>query len=266
MPSPPTSSAIDLVVAWCVRHGDYQGYQVTAADGSLVTQSCPRCADEQFERDTRVEREARERRRLDERMRVLHETAGIPRLFKDRTFEDFRAVTDQQKHARAVCAVYAEQWEKHLKAGKGLMLLGNTGTGKTHLACSIGNHIIRRHQGAVSYGKVSDYAREVRSTFGRQKGERTEKQVMRALTHDAQLMILDEIGAQQQTDFNIQLVFDLIDGRYSEGLPIVVCSNLNAKQLEAYIGERAMDRLRQVAPVVAFPWDSYRGKQQADLC
>ncbi len=76
----------------------------------------------------------------------------------------------------------------------------------------------------------------------------------------ADLLVIDEIGAQRGSEYEIGLLHEVIDKRYQLVLPTVIISNLLVDDLKGYIGERALDRLRQGGgKAVGFTWASARG-------
>ena len=73
------------------------------------------------------------------------------------------------------------------------------------------------------------------------------------------LLVIDEVGAQKGSEYELGLLHSIIDRRYQAVLPTVVISNLNAEGLKSYIGDRALDRLRQNGgQQVGFTWSSMR--------
>ena len=73
------------------------------------------------------------------------------------------------------------------------------------------------------------------------------------------LLILDEIGVQIGSEHEKLLLFDVLNGRYQQCRPTILISNLSGSDLEAYLGQRVMDRYRECGAVLAFDWNSYRG-------
>jgi len=73
------------------------------------------------------------------------------------------------------------------------------------------------------------------------------------------LLVIDEIGCQKGSEYELGLLHSIIDRRYQAVLPTVLISNLGPEGLKAYIGDRALDRLRQNGgQVVGFTWSSMR--------
>ena len=186
--------------------------------------------------------------------------AGIPRRFKNRTFLSFRAETQQKQQALSICKQYANQFEKMRAGGICLVLTGLPGTGKTHLACSILNKILNDGKSGL-FMTVAELLRSIRSTYS-PASKQTEQQVYNHLL-TADLLVLDEVGiAIGKAEVQEAMIFDVINGRYSDGLPTVLLSNLDPEQMAKFLGERVWDRIKEGdAPVISFGWESYRTKK-----
>jgi DNA replication protein DnaC len=73
-------------------------------------------------------------------------------------------------------------------------------------------------------------------------------------------LVIDEVGAQAGSAYELGILHEVIDRRYQFVLPTVVVSNLMAADLGRYIGDRALDRLRESGgQAVGFSWASARG-------
>ncbi|MNI63073.1 DNA replication protein DnaC [compost metagenome] len=73
------------------------------------------------------------------------------------------------------------------------------------------------------------------------------------------LLVIDEVGAQKGSEYELGLLHEVIDRRYQLVRPTVVVSNLAANTLGQFIGVRALDRLRQNGgQAVGFSWSSMR--------
>ncbi|WP_252495903.1 ATP-binding protein, partial [Escherichia coli] len=56
-------------------------------------------------------------------------------------------------------------------------------------------------------------------------------------------MVIDEVGAQHGTDFERQVLFQVVNGRYERLLPTILISNLSLVDIRRFIGDRVIDRL-----------------------
>jgi DNA replication protein DnaC len=187
--------------------------------------------------------------------------SGIPRRFLDRTFTGFQAQTPAQRQALAVCRDYAERFDEVRDRGSCLLLVGGPGTGKTHLACAILAEVIRAgHTGL--FISVSAALRLIRDAYS-PRAQRSESEAFALLTAP-DLLVLDEVGvAIGNEDKRRTMLFDVLDTRYAEMRPSLLIGNLTATEMEAYLGERIMDRLLELgSATVPFTWPSHRRAQQ----
>ena len=240
----------------CDNHGEYTG-TVSYILGRQLKSYCPKCSEE---------RAAEEAKRSAESAAILKQyriseklgAAAIPLRFKHKSLSDYIAETDRQKHALSVCREYAENFSEHYRSGRCVMLMGLPGTGKTHLACGVANHLIREAGRTAVYRTVGGMLIEIKSSYDRSY-DHSERQVMEGLT-TPDLLVLDEIGATKPTEFELATLFSVINSRYEQQLPTMIASNLPPRELAGAIGDRCVDRLREGGGiVVGFDWDSKRG-------
>lgn len=255
--------------ATCADHGDYEATVMTIG-GREIASFCPACAEESKQREIgrsmeelRTHREQARRRRVDAKVA----TAGIPPRFRACSFDSFEIeqgeVGDEQglRHMKAqqyavkACRAFVDRWENVRSKGMVLVMTGPTGTGKTHLACAIANHLLDKLEASVAFGTLSDHVRGVKAAFQKDSGV-SEKDAISALI-EPDLLILDELG-QRTTDYDQQLMFDVINARYAHMRPMVLMSNLSTDELEQVLGDRLADRLREVGMFLPMAWDSYR--------
>jgi DNA replication protein DnaC len=86
----------------------------------------------------------------------------------------------------------------------------------------------------------------------------TESEVVDAFA-SPDLLILDEVGVQFGSEFERQLLFDVLNERYEKLKPSILLSNIPKEQLADYLGERVTDMLRENGDkMIGFDWESYR--------
>ena len=130
------------------------------------------------------------------------------------------------------CVQYAENFSG---SGKGLFFCGPTGLGKTHLSLAIARRVIERGYD-VLYGSAQGFLSAVEEEhFRRERSQQTMKQMT-----EADLLILDDLGAEFSTPFGQSVIYELLNTRRG---PVVVSSNLTIQELQARYGQRVVSRL-----------------------
>lgn len=225
----------------CDQHGQYQ-LNMLDDDGRERWRPnvCPACA-----------RQANVRR--------LMQRAEISPRFEGCTFDGYKAATADQILALEVCRTYADTFADAVKAGRCLILRGNPGTGKNHLAVAITKQVLAQGHTAL-HATAYEIVCRIRETWGRrQPGDQTEQDVTRALG-DVDLLVIDEVGRQYGTEGEQIHLFHVIDHRYRLMKPTIVISNKEPDEIRAYLGDAAYDRLREGGGLlVNFDWQSHRG-------
>ena len=239
----------------CEQHGDFES-KTSLIFGRQFRSRCPQCTEIEKARQKSEETAAKQREEQERLERKLG-SALIPARFKDRSFDSYIVSTAKQKQALSACREYAENFAEHRRAGRCLLLLGNVGTGKTHLATAIASHIIRNTSYTAAYRTVGGILQRIKGSYDRESGY-TEADAFAAYTRPG-LLIIDEVGATKPSEFELATLFTIINGRYEEQLPTIVISNLPGSELAGALGERCVDRLREGGGIaVGFDWQSAR--------
>ena len=171
-----------------------------------------------------------------------------PERYHVESLETFKAENDAQKKGKAA----AERFLKAIKCGefKTLVLLGNAGTGKTHLACGI----IREFGGY--YFTAPDIVEALRRAKSF-TADTTEERLIKHYGHTP-LLVLDEIGRGINAADEKYMIYQVLNARYNTRRPTVLISNFNKADFLAYIGVAAADRLVESAEVCEMNGTSYR--------
>ena len=240
--------------AKCDDHGDY--IAVTTKHSGKPS-GCPVCADiDRVKRDAVAATELAAKMELERLERRLG-AALIPPRFAGKTFADYKADQPKQRAALALCTDYAENFRGHYDAGRCLLLLGNVGTVKTHLAAAIAQHLVTQKNASAVYRTVYSLMQYIKGSFDKH-AEYTEAKAYENLI-TPHLLIIDEIGATKTTEFEQAALFNVINGRYEDKVPTIVISNLMPAELAGSLGERSVDRLREGGGLCqVFDWKSAR--------
>lgn len=143
---------------------------------------------------------------------------------------------------------FIEQFLDFQKASNGLYIQSTTkGSGKSMLACCIGNEIISRHDVSVKFTSMSEYIECVRGS-GRSESEKEKAKSFR----EATLLIVDDIGTTTEDRGWIEdVIFRLVNYRYERHLSTIYTSNVPIDELKC--GERAMERIHATSFEVIIP-------------
>lgn len=182
----------------------------------------------------------------------LFSISNLGERFSKSTFESFLDRNGSET-AYKVAVKYVKTFKEW--NGESLMLWGEPGNGKTHLASAIVNELSKKGY-IVVFQSVPELLQRIRSTFNNENKE-NETQIMRALL-ECDLLILDDIGAEKTTEWVEEKLFNIIDGRYRKELPTLYTSNLEPKELKNQVGKRSYDRMVETSLTVKNEAASYR--------
>lgn len=207
---------------------------------------------------------AERRARMEAKINRLLGKSGIKKRFQQRTFETFRCDTRQRKAAYDVARSYAEMWDKHFAEGTGLYIEGTNGTGKTHLAAAIAIYLIKERRVPVICKTSGDMLLDIKNTFDYDGA--TEKQVLDVYKR-VDLLIVDDLGKEQCTDWSISTLYSILNDRYEEMKPTIITTNYNSEDLARALTPKGFDnqkvkaiisRLREVSQVLTMAWGDAR--------
>jgi DNA replication protein DnaC len=154
-------------------------------------------------------------------------------MFSDKTFESFVPDVPGVRRAYLRAVEYAKRPQGWL------VLFGNYGVGKTHLAAAIANQALRR-QHRVLFAIVPDLLDHLRSTFGPTSEVQYDDRFETIRT--VPLLILDDLGTENTTAWAREKLFQIVNYRYNDALPTVMTSNRKPEDIDPRIFSRMSDR------------------------
>ena len=219
-----------------------------------------------------AERKAEEDRRLREKIQKIIGESGMGERFLRRTFDSFQ-ITENNRKAAATAKRYADAFDDLLpKRGgpepgrNGLFIAGPPGTGKTHLAAAIANHLIRQGRPVVCMTMI-DLLERIRRTYSRSDVD--EGSVLK-LYKSVPLLVIDDIGKEPPTEWAISTIYSIINGRYEAYLPTIVTTNYDTEALidrmtpresrDSMTARATIDRLMEMCRGITLTGQSWRSR------
>ena len=123
-----------------------------------------------------------------------------------------------------VARKYVENFEEMKKRGQGLLFFGEVGTGKTFAAACIANALIDKGYPCL----VTNFARLVNTLSGMFDG----KQNYIDNLNNFDLLVIDDLASERDTEYMSEIVQNIIDSRYRAGLPLIITTNLTGDELK----------------------------------
>jgi DNA replication protein DnaC len=168
-------------------------------------------------------------------------SAVIPRRYRDVSF-DRPPVSDIEPTIVAATRRYANAIEGHLDAGRGLWFMGPPGTGKTTLAMLVSQAALKAGRSVAIYS-LPRLLNEIRDTH---RSERSHTDLLNRLT-GVDLLHIDDVGAERTTDWVLEELYSIVNGRYEDERSIVITTNiLDRESLCAQITARTVSRLTEM--------------------
>lgn len=204
------------------------------------------------------EKEAKEMilKERQEKISHLTKSSNIPKRYRNATFESF----NPKDNPRAL--EKAKNFADNFPRNKGLLLTGPVGTGKTHLACAIANALLNKLY-SVYFGNVVDIMSFIRGTYSRDSSL-TEEEAVNIMTKEVDLFIIDDLGKENNTEYTLSMLYQLINRVYENEKPIIITTNFNSIELARKLGERGqaiVSRITEMCEPVIFKGEDWRMKK-----
>ena len=206
-----------------------------------------------FERKAQKEARRKEAARQ-ERIERLFSLADLGPRFSECRFETWEERKGSER-CYELALEYAKNFDEHMRRGDGLLLMGEPGNGKSHLAAAIVNYLVLRGKTCV-FRSVPALLKRLQETY-REGSRATESEALTVL-QEADLLVLDDLGAEKVTEWAESTLYYIVDERYRWRRPLVLTTNCDMEALEERIGTRTIDRLLEMCVLVQNSAASYR--------
>lgn len=207
------------------------------------------------EREKEAEEKKREQAQKDmERVARLRKASLVDEKFREAEFSEFQ-VTKYNARNLKLCQRYVSGFDEMFEKNQGLVFWGDVGTGKSYAAACIANELLSRGVPVVmtSLVKILEIV---------QAGEEKESDIISRL-NSARLVIFDDLGAERNTDYALEKIYNIIDSRYRSKKPMLLTTNLTIDEMKQEVDRRysrIYDRIFEVCYPMQFYGQSWRKK------
>ena len=216
--------------------------------------------------------------RVARRQARMMEQARIPKRYAHCTLEDYVPNYGGNNSSLSNALVQARNFVREYLPGSdvpGLLLTGSIGVGKTHLAVGMLQALIAERGARGLFFDYRDLLKQVQNSYNRSV-EVTELEILRPV-FEAEVLVLDELGASKPTDWVWDTVAHILNTRYNDRRTTIITTNyanlppgggelsgpraaVREETLGDRIGERMRSRLQEMCVVVEMTGEDFRQK------
>lgn len=189
------------------------------------------------------------------------EKARVPKRYADCHFNTYKPQNASQERAFKFASRLAMEFPA---VEQGLLLMGTVGVGKTHLAVSILKGLTERGFSCL-FCEFGTLLKQIQDSYN--VNTKTSELAVLAPVLNADVLVLDELGASKPTDWVRDTMAHIINSRYNDKRLTIFTTNYlderareKEETLEDRIGVRLRSRLYEMCRTVSLTGDDYRRK------
>lgn len=180
----------------------------------------------------------------------LRESMNLGVRFLDRTFDNFKVDRDRRAFNSAVA--YARQEDLFRDKRNSLLISGNVGSGKTHLAAAIANDFVERGVPTM-FGTFQEHLERIKEEF-----DNTKQRTYLSKIKNIPVLVIDDLGKERKSEWSQSILFDIVNYRYEHLLPIIFTSNFDDTEFANYCGTPVWSRLNEMCGAIRTTAGDYR--------
>ena len=219
--------------------------------------------------------------RIERRAERMLGRAHIPKRYEHCTLENYETNFPSSNRTLGAAHLRARKFVESYPletAGTGLLLTGSIGVGKTHLAVGILQALVAERGATGLFYDYRDLLKQIQNSYNAQVRQ-TELEIL-APVFEAEVLVLDELGASKPTDWVWDTVAHILNTRYNDRRTTIITTNyanlpplgmdsasgnspraaMREETLGDRIGERMRSRLQEMCVVVEMQGDDFRQK------
>lgn len=183
------------------------------------------------------------------RRRAAALQARIPNRYRSLSFEQLEGGELSAYSAQiAMARRFANRIGENLDSGHSMWIMGDVGTGKTALAMLVSRAALEAGRTVAIYSMPRLLAL-IRESIEREEGVVGFLERLSAV----ELLHIDDVGAEQQTDWALEQLYTIVNTRYEEQRSIVLTTNLDHAEVAEQLGERILSRLVEMCGETVIP-------------
>ena len=197
-------------------------------------------------------------------LQKLLDYSNLGERFFEKNFESYQ-VNNNNKKAFETAKKFISNFDIANKRGTGIIFYGPYGVGKTHLACSIANELIKM-QKSVIFGSTIKLFGIIKKSYNNEIDENESKIISEFINCD--VLIIDDLGKEKPSEWVLEKLYYIINERYEHNKPIIITTNFSENQLidiftvgkNKSLIEAIMSRLNEICLTVRIFDNDYRYK------
>jgi DNA replication protein DnaC len=199
----------------------------------------------------------------------LKETARIPRRYAECSLTNYHPTGDNATQLRA----FQYAWRmihEYPEIERGLLFMGTVGVGKTHLSVAILHELVEKKGVPCLFYEFGALLKDIQNAYN-PISHTSELKVLEPI-FEAEVLVLDELGASKPTDWVRDTMMQIINTRYNEKKLTIFTTNylderrsLKDETLEDRISVRLRSRLYEMCKTVIMEGEDYRRRLDTEL-
>ncbi len=192
-------------------------------------------------------------------MLTAKSAAGLPTALQQMTFGNFnlanypgnakpaagsgKSYLELAREAFAKTKACCKQFCAGKRPQRGVLLQGNVGSGKTHLAAAAVNYLLERERRNLLFTGATDFFEELKSSFDADEESKSKAWRLQQKVKKVPFLVIDDLGSHNFSDWARSVLFTILNYRLNEMQTTIITTNLNSEQLRENLGNRLMSRL-----------------------